>query len=105
MTIKLVQCMEECQFTQESLKQVFDRQFAIKDMRQSERLNFKQLEWSLRAFVRGRMESIITKFRRANLSEDDRLELGSAIANVHEYFEGQLNQLLDTVPESESQEG
>ena len=101
---KLTQYIEECQFHHETLKLVFDEQFSLKNMKQSERVNFRAVEQSIRSFLKVRMEQIIIFFKRAKLSEEDRFDLGNAIANVYELLEGQLVQLLGTASHTTKQE-
>jgi hypothetical protein len=87
-------------FIADSAKIVLDGLYAIKNMKQSENVNFELIVQQVRAFVKARMEPILTYFKRGNISEEERFDLGCAIANVYEFLEGQLSQLIGSAAPS-----
>ena len=101
---KVNQCVEECQFHMESLKHVLDHYFKIKSMGQSDRINFKTQEIRLRDFVKRRMAPLKAYFNRGKISEEERLSLGSAIAEIFDALEHGLAQLSDISPQNPTQE-
>ncbi|MBT6341057.1 MAG: hypothetical protein HOJ48_17360 [Desulfobacula sp.] len=95
-TKKVESYMKDCTIAEMAQAIIFKRLLKNKSKVRTHLINFKYLELRLNSFYRTHMDPIHFYFKRGEMSDVERLNLGESIGNCNNLFESLKQQLFET---------